>query len=106
MNTARHCLLTFAALSTALAATVATTPASAQFAAMTQSRIMAMTPLCGEHPDFPVIGRVVGYYSDATRSVRLAFVGCFPSFADCESWRREALQPLDPPILQNRCERR
>lgn len=96
----------FAAAAIAVAATSTTMPANAQFAVHTALRIQAMTPLCSEHPDYAVIGRVVGYYATTPRSQRLAFVGCFPSFRACEEWRRKALRPLNPPIQQNRCEDR
>jgi len=95
----------FAAAAAAVVATSAV-PANAQFAVHTMLQIQAKTPLCSEHPDYGVIGRVAGYYATTPRSQRLAFVGCFPTFRACEAWRREALRPLNPPIQQNRCEER
>lgn len=99
-------LLAAAIVFTVTASIGATTPAKAQFAAAISSQIYAQTPLCGEHPDYPVVGRVIAYYADVRRSVRLAFVGCFPSFPACEAWRKMAYKPLNPPIIANRCEER
>ena len=103
MNTSR---LAATAVAATLLGLAATPPAQAQFAAHVALQIQAITPLCSEHPDYGVIGRVAGYYATTPRSKRLAWVGCFPDFAQCEAWRREALRPLNPPIQQNRCEER
>lgn len=97
-------LMAVATVSTVLAG--AAMPANAQFAVHTAIQIQARTPLCSQHPDYGIIGRVAGYYATTPRSARLAFVGCFPSFEACEAWRKEAMRPLNPPIQQNRCEER
>lgn len=102
------CLLAAAAamLGGTFAATFLPSPAEAQFAAAIVAQTMARTPLCSEHPDYPVVGRVIAYYSTDPRPVRMAFVGCFPDMATCDAWRKEAMQPLNPPIVANRCEAR
>lgn len=98
--------LAAAALAAATLGITLAPPAQAQFAVHTAIQIQAITPRCGANPDYGVIGRVVGYYATTPRAKRLAFVGCFPSFDACEVWRRKAMRPLNPPIVQNRCEER
>lgn len=95
-----------AACAIALMGAFAAMPAKAQFAAAIQAQTLARTPMCNENPDYPIIGRVVAYYNTDPRAVRMSFVGCFPNFASCEAWRREAMRPLNPPIVANRCEER
>ncbi|MEM9223722.1 MAG: hypothetical protein AAGB11_15180 [Pseudomonadota bacterium] len=106
MNALKRTFMVAAAGVTALAGISVATPAEAQFAALTQARISALTPRCREFPDAPIIGRVAAYYSGDARSVQLNFVGCFYSFAECNSWRKEAMRPLNPPVVHNRCEER
>lgn len=96
----------------AAAMLVASSPASPSFAQagtdFTQpiwGRVYSITPRCRANPDFPVVGRVAGYVAGSARS-RLSWVGCFPSFAECEAWRRIARGEIVPPIVQNVCESR
>lgn len=103
LNTSR---IAAAAATAALMGLTIAPPAQAQFAAHTALQIQAITPMCSQHPDYGVVGRVAGYYATTPRSRRLAWVGCFPTFEECEAWRRVALRPLNPPIQQNRCEAR
>ncbi|MEM0907126.1 MAG: hypothetical protein AAGJ94_07170 [Pseudomonadota bacterium] len=99
-------LLAAVALSTAFTGFTAGSGAHANTAALIAAQLQARTPLCSEFPDFGVRGRVAAYYASSPRSVRMSFVGCFPNFSECESWRREVMRRLNPPVQANRCEDR
>ncbi len=74
---------------------------------MLYSQIAPITPMCSRNPNAPIIGRVAGNsggFSGGNSSV--SFVGCFPSLADCEGWRRYAAGEVSPPLRQNVCEPR
>lgn len=60
------------------------------------------TPPCSAYPEFPVVGRTAGFLGlGSHRSV--SFVGCFPSFAECEIWRRGISGQFGGRIIVNAC---
>lgn len=63
------------------------------------------TPSCEANPTFPVVGRVVGDVGTDPRR-RVSYVGCFPSFASCEQWRRPVSAVVTHRMILNRCELR
>ncbi|MEM8551710.1 MAG: hypothetical protein AAGF45_04965 [Pseudomonadota bacterium] len=89
-----------------LAADAVTAPAHAVFSQPVYGKIAAITPRCSQNPDYPIIGRVAGYYSGFGRSQRLSWVGCFPNARACETWRRAARSEINPPINLNECTQR
>ncbi|MEM9221730.1 MAG: hypothetical protein AAGB11_04920 [Pseudomonadota bacterium] len=105
MKTIFRATLAAAIVTAAIASSGVTSDAQGVFAQPIYARINAITPNCRKNPDYPVVGRVAGYISDGT-SARLAWVGCFPSFAQCDAWRRIALGEVFPPIQFNTCEER
>ncbi len=98
------------AAAAALAASLAPTPTLAQsgtdFTQPIWSRIYSITPRCRANPDYPIVGRVAGYVAGGGGRNRLSWVGCFPSMAECEAWRRIARGQVVPPVQQNACEPR
>lgn len=63
------------------------------------------TPPCEAFPDYPVVGRTAGYLGlGSKRSV--SFVGCFPSYGDCELWRRGISGQFGGRIIINACSAR
>ena len=65
-------------------------------------QVAEVTPQCREHPNAPVVGRVVGWMQDhPPRSV--SFVGCFPSLAECNAWRAPVSSLVTGRLRYNEC---
>jgi len=105
MNWLIRGVLAAATVASSLSASALVVEAQGTFTQPIWARIYAITPRCNANPDFPVVGRVAGFVGGSPRE-RLSWVGCFPSFAECEAWRRVARGEINPPIQQDRCERR
>lgn len=90
-----------------LVGTAAEAPVSA--AASTQyliTQLQRAAPNCRKNPTYPWEGRVSGNREADGRSVAISFAGCFPTQADCEAWRRQAVGFVTGVQIYNECKPR
>jgi len=100
-------LLSAATVAAALAVGASGAQADSTDRLMLFSQIAPITPLCSRVPNAPIIGRVAGTTGGFSGgNQHISFVGCFPSMADCEGWRRYVAGEVGAPLRQNVCEPR
>lgn len=76
-----------ALLAGAIVAAAPALPAAANNleALVLRQKIFRLTPQCRDFPQYPVVGRVVGFVGYRPPA-NVSFVGCFPDYRSCQRW--------------------
>ncbi|WP_018698573.1 hypothetical protein [Amorphus coralli] len=86
--------------------TLPVAPAAAQTVEYMISQVQRAAPNCRRNPTYGWQGRVSGNREADSRSIPVSFVGCFPTQAECEAWRKTALPFVTGRLIYNECKPR
>ena len=104
----RHLPAALVAVCTLAAPSLSVSPAAAKMIdpdSPWTRRAAAITPLCRDHPNAPVIGRISGDLTMGSVG-GVTYVGCFRSFEECTLWRTWISGQISGRININRCDPR
>lgn len=70
------------------------------------SELQRAAPNCRKNPTYAWEGRVSGNREADGRAIAISFAGCFPTQAECEAWRQQAVGFVTGLQIYNECKPR